>query len=442
MAKKARAAKRSVDFELILSGRLADEGQIELSDLGAALQGWHTLVQLAFFTSETTKLELPPPGTAYRLELRVTALHEGSLILNVVAWLGSHAAQGLVGNRFDAACVHAFKWLQDIVSSFLTLRRAKPETTIDDVTTTVERAAKSHGIRIAKDREVSVLYSQAIHAALQNATVPLDSSAGQALLRMSGADLEIEIDEGGRALIRAPLAEPVIDATVGEIIEGDVKFVRINKKTLHGLMNFVHPQDESQVSQQRFVCTDKTMRKRANVYTRAFHEDTPLTIRAQLMAYEAAAGWHGFWIGRVPGRATRRATGYAALHVLLSLLLLPPRCQWEKVWTQTTARRTTGSRRAGSPCHDQWKSSESIDSVPARIPAYHRADDHFQSVGFSTRPRLTGFWWMYSISRASSLPSRIFRSNPPPGCQNRSLPSLVRMDSSGTGHIVPRASLL
>ena len=59
----------------------------------------------------------------------------------------------------------------------------------------------------------------------------------------------------------------------------------------------------------------------------------------------------------------------------------------------------------------------------SRSPAYQRADDHAQSSGVFTRPRFTGFKWMYSSFSANSSREKMFRSYPPPRCQNRVDPS-------------------
>ena len=53
------------------------------------------------------------------------------------------------------------------------------------------------------------------------------------------------------------------------------------------------------------------------------------------------------------------------------------------------------------------------------VPSNHPAVDQRQSLAFATRPRRTGFMWMYSIIDIRVLGSQIFRSNPPPDCQNR-----------------------
>ena len=46
--------------------------------------------------------------------------------------------------------------------------------------------------------------------------------------------------------------------------------------------------------------------------------------------------------------------------------------------------------------------------------SYQEALDHFQSAACSTRPLLTGLWWIYSIMRFSVSGFSMFLSYPPP----------------------------
>lgn len=282
-------------FELILKfdGKLAQRGELPAAELGAALQGWDRFLQIAYYSQETNVLELPKSDTLLRIGFRVRHVGEGSFLVKAALWVGEAAAQGLIGSSADATVKRLLAWSGKLIKRLVKSKREKR--TLDGVVDGLEKLAKAEKIRVNRNRVDSEEFATAINSALDNATVPLDSSAAREVLSLKGESLDIVIDEEGRAAIRAPFDPPKLDPEADPVIEVPVKFIRINKKTGYGLFNFVRPQDESQVGQQRFHCDDKSIRRRANKYTGAFHEDSPLTVRMQRKAYEKSRHGH-YWL--------------------------------------------------------------------------------------------------------------------------------------------------
>lgn len=282
-----------VEVTLRLTGNMAEGGELPASDLGASLIGWDRVLQLAYYTQETSALEPPKPGTSSRVYMHVQRVGKGSVLVIILIWFGLTALEGVISNRSDAVGLRLFKWTKKLVATHVDAKRKTK--TLDGVVDRLEEAAKTEGIRFSNNREVSEDFATALNAALSNATLPLDSSAARSVLSLKGQDVDIVVDEQGRAAIRAPFEPPALDPDADDVIEAPVKFIRINRKTGYGLLQFVRPQDESQVSQQRFHCDDKSIRRRANQYTGAFHHDTPIRVKLQRKAYQQSRRGH-YWL--------------------------------------------------------------------------------------------------------------------------------------------------
>ncbi|MDX2132862.1 MAG: hypothetical protein SFY69_12500 [Planctomycetota bacterium] len=300
MAKSARGTsevetQEAPGFQVTLTfdGELADRGELPAAELGAALQGWDRFLQLAYYSQETSVLELPKSGTSFRVEFHVRKISKGSFLVDATLWFGVAAVGGIIGNRADAIANKLWEWSSKIIKAHIKAKREKK--TLDGVVAELETLAKAESVRVSKNREDSEDFATAVNTALTNATVPLDSSAAKEVLALKGQAVDIVIDQNGRAAIRAPFDPPALDPEADPVIDAPVKFIRINKKTGYGLFQFVRPQDESQLGQQRFHCEDKAIRRRANQYTGSFHEDIPLKVRMQRKAYETSRHGH-YWL--------------------------------------------------------------------------------------------------------------------------------------------------
>lgn len=85
-----------------------------------------------------------------------------------------------------------------------------------------------------------------------------------------------------------------------------------------------------------------------------------------------------------------------------------------------------------------------INGEYAFLPCNQVALDQGQSVAFTTNPLRTGLLWIYSIIDSNVEPRAMFRSYPPPACQNRNIawPSLlvaVNFSSHGVSFIAKQA---
>lgn len=291
----APAIHEAPGFQVTLTfdGELAERGELPAAELGVALQGWDRFLQLAYYSHEASVLELPKPGTTHRVEFHVRKISRGSLLVDATLWIASAAVGGIIGNRADALAIGLWKWTRKVIHAHIKAKRERK--TLDGVVNELEAAAKSEGIRVSNNRENSEDFATAVNTALNNATVPLDSSAAKEVLALKRLNVDVIIDQNDRAAIRAPFDPPSLDPDAEPVIEVPVKFIRINKKTGYGLFTFTRPKDESQLGQQRFHCDDKSIRRRANQYTGAFHEDTALVVRVQRKAYEKARHGH-YWL--------------------------------------------------------------------------------------------------------------------------------------------------
>lgn len=281
-------------------GELAANGEIPASELGASLQGWDRFLQLAYYSQQTTRLQLPPSGTIARIELNVREVRRGSFEIEL--WMkvaGGIVLSGVLGNAAYDSIKALWKWTSALVKTHIDAKRQRK--TLDGVVEDLEALAKQNEIRISVDREDTEDFAAAIDSALDNATVPLDSSAATEVLTLKGQTLDIVIDKDGRAAIKMPFEPPALDPDAEEVVEAAVRFVRINKKTGSGLMSFIRPADASQVPQQRFRCADSTIRRRADPYTGSLHTHVPLVVKMQRKNYSPDRRGH-YWL--ILGTAT------------------------------------------------------------------------------------------------------------------------------------------
>jgi hypothetical protein len=300
MAKSARTTWEDTDtqsdaYELTIKwdGALADTGEIPAAELGAALQGWDRFLQLAFYSYQSSDLQIPKPGTTMRVDFRVRRVRKGSFVVDASITLGGIIATGVIGNAAYDAIKKVWGWSVVLVKTHIKAKRERK--TLDGVVEELEAVAKQNEIRVSVDREDTEDFAAALNAALDNATAPLDSSAAKEVLSLKGQTVEIVVDEAGRQAIKLPFEPPKLDPDADDVIEAPVKFIRINKKTGYGLMSFVRPADASQLSQQRFHCEDKSIRRRANQYTGSFHEDVPLVVKMQRKNYATERRGH-YWL--------------------------------------------------------------------------------------------------------------------------------------------------
>ncbi len=284
---------------LTFYGRIADQGEMPAAELGVALQGWDRLLQLAYYSQHASILEVPKPGTSFRVEFHVRRISKGSLLVSAVLWIANSAGSELVGEGAKVALGKLVKWASKMIKAHIEAKSV--QRTLDGAVDAIDAVARGEGIRVSKNRVDSEDFATALNTALMNATVPLDSSAAKQVLSLKGQVVDIVIDDNDRVALRAPFEPPALDPNAEPVIEVPVKFIRINRKTGSGLLTFIRPTDESQLGQQRFRCEDKSIRGRANNYTGAFHEDTALVVRVQRKAYEKTRHGH-YWLIVGPAR--------------------------------------------------------------------------------------------------------------------------------------------
>lgn len=297
MAKSTGAWRDDVEvsretFELTIAwdGDLAETGEIPAPELGAALMGWDRFLQLSVYSFQSASLQLPKAGTSMRVDVRVRRVDKGSFIVVAGLWFANQATNGIVGNAAYDGVKKIWAWTAELVKTHIKAKRERK--TLDGVVEEIERAGRANGIRPSVDRQDTEDFAAALDSALYNATAPLDSSAASEVLALKGQAVEIVIDREGRQSIRLPFEPPTLDPDADDVIEAQVRFVRINKKTGYGILNFVRPTDASQLGQQRFNCEDRAIRRRANQYTGSFHEDTPLLVKMQRKNYSSDRHGH------------------------------------------------------------------------------------------------------------------------------------------------------
>ncbi len=300
MAKHARTRTTQLDangerFAITIrwTGKLAEDGEIPAAELGAALQGWDRFLQIAFHSYRSSSLKLPIAGKSTQMEFRVQRVQKGSFVVEAALVVGGVFLNSFLGNAPYELMKKAWTWSVLLAKTHIHAKRER--NTLDGVVEELERVAGANDIRVSVDREDSEDFAAAINGALDNATIPLDSSAAAEALSMDGQAVAIVVDESSRQAIKIPFEPPRLDPDAEDVIEAPVKFVRINKKTGYGLLSFTRITDKSQLGQQRFHCQDKSIRRRANQYTGSFHEDVPLMVKMQRKNYAAERRGH-YWL--------------------------------------------------------------------------------------------------------------------------------------------------
>ncbi len=288
-----RTPGNTYELTITWDGELAETGEIPAFELGAALQGWDRFLQISFYAYQSADLQLPKAGTSNRVDFRVRRVRKGSFVVDATIELGGIIAAGVIGNAAYDAIKKFWGWSALLVKTHVKAKRERR--TLDGVVEELERVAHSTDIRVSVDREHTEDFAAALNSALDNATVPLDSSAAREVLSVKGQDIQIVLDHAGRQAIATGFEPPTLDPDAEDVIEAPVKFIRINKKTGYGLLSFVRITDKSQLGQQRFHCQDKSIRRRANQYTGSFHEDLPLVVRMQRKNYSTERRGH-YWL--------------------------------------------------------------------------------------------------------------------------------------------------
>lgn len=286
-------------IELVHEGRTADSGRVPVGELAMAMVGWDRLIHQAYWATKVGELVNRKRDFPTGLDSRVLAVRQGSVIVETAYWLAQSIADNSVGMILTAAVVKrneiatACHTLGAFVATVLESKMKGEDK--DLAIARLEATAKSVGLRHSRDVDESEAFLDSLSSSLERATVPLDTSAGLARLSVPSADVDIVVDERGRQFVKAAFPTPVINAAE-DVIEAEIKFIRINRKTGTGLLKFTRPSTEAQVaSQQYFRCLDDRMKRRSNLYTLAFHNVSSLRCRLQLRAYESGRRGH-YWL--------------------------------------------------------------------------------------------------------------------------------------------------
>jgi len=282
-----------IPIQIMFSGGGADSNAIPAQDLGLALQGLNRTLQIAFYSYESASIILPKPNTTFRSEYRIQRIRPGSVITDGLMWLGENAAIGVVQGTAFAGSVAFWKYKKKLIE--LLIRYKTNDLTLDQAVDSLENDLEIDNIRHDRNRIKTEDFISELYRSLNQATTPLDTAAATEVLSVKGQDLDIVIDKNGRQAIKKPFAPTGYDPEADPIIEADIKFIRINKQTGNGIMQFSRPTDESQMGHQRFKCDDKSIRSSGNDYTYSFHTDKPLNVVAQRKAYDRSRRGH-YWL--------------------------------------------------------------------------------------------------------------------------------------------------
>ncbi|MEQ8316259.1 MAG: hypothetical protein RIE77_10320 [Phycisphaerales bacterium] len=297
MAKRVSKRYGNEEHRLALTlkydGSLAARGEVPAAELAQSLEGWDRLLHLAMYAQALGRLEPAPPGAVRISELRVLGARKSSFLVDAVLWFGNASAAGVIGAGAYELAKRGWPWVATMIQSQVHLRQK--HVTEDDAIDEIERLAKEHALRITRNRENSERYLASVASSLADATAPLQSSAADVVAKLAETDSPITITQADRTALITPYEPPVLDPEDEGIISAAVKFIRINRRTGNGTMEFLAPKEPSQLGVQRFRCIDPMIRRRANRYTGAFHLDTPMVVQMQRRGYEQGRKGH-YWL--------------------------------------------------------------------------------------------------------------------------------------------------
>src|SRR6185312_682174 len=134
-------------LSLVFDGGLADNGVLLLPEYAASLEGWRDLFQVLGELYFRSFPELRKLRGSNLLRIEIVAERRGSFE-TVIGIIIGVAAQGILGNRADAAVVWTFRklveWYREVVSSYV---RKKSETTdYTEIAAALERMTTERGI--------------------------------------------------------------------------------------------------------------------------------------------------------------------------------------------------------------------------------------------------------------------------------------------------------
>lgn len=282
-----------------LEGVRADAHEVDAAAFGQSLLGLQRFLQLSHASYHKSALKVPVVGGTHTIRLRLRTVTSGSVQAEIGMYLLDAAVQGVIAAIAWEMILQTWNWSRKLHSQMIHVKRSK--LSLESAVEVFEGLAKSEGIGISRDRGESEEFVESLSSALIATTEPLESSAAKQVLSIPGHTTDIVTDSRGRFAICMPFAATEVSDDE-PVIEVPVKFIRINKKTGRGIMSFVRPSDESQMNEQRFLCEDRSLRRRANPYTGAFHHDDALVVRTQRRAYEKNRRGHYWLILGIGGR--------------------------------------------------------------------------------------------------------------------------------------------
>ena len=280
-------------FTLKYDGGLAARGEVPAAEFAQSLQGWDRLLHLAMHAHALGRLEPIPQGAARISELRIEGARKGSFLVNAALFLGGAAAAGIIGNGAYDLAKRGWPWAAAMLRSQVDLRRKR--VTEDEAIDEIERLAREHNLRVTRNRENSERYLASVSSSLGDATALLQSSAASVQATLTEVEVPIIITQTDRSALMTPYEPPTLDPEDQGVISTAVRFIRINRRTGNGTMEFLAPKEPSQFGVQRFRCIDPMIRRRANRYTGAFHLDTPMVVKMQRKGYEQGRRGH-YWL--------------------------------------------------------------------------------------------------------------------------------------------------
>lgn len=286
------------------SGGRADSGALLLSEYSASLSGWRDLLQVLGELYLHSYPELRRVRGSDLLRIEVVAEKSGSYE-TVLAFIFGAVANGILGNRADAATVWTFNklvlWYRRAIRGYV---RTKSSTTdVTAIAAALEQLSAQAGIpldssestdetpplfdtptdptsddedepvRVAPVNKARAL-TEIIDQALQRATQPLANSCERVSLFTEHTAPLLEIGPAERAVIVEPLTLP---PPKRDWRAARVKFERINRKTGRALFTF-EKETASGTAAHYSRIKDPAVRLPHNPYTNAFNEDQYLDV--------------------------------------------------------------------------------------------------------------------------------------------------------------------
>lgn len=292
------------NYRIRLHGGDADNGQLQTTDLTAALHGLQTSLRLSassYLFGHAVSDRTAKPAD---LRLYLVGARRGTFILDVAA---NYSGELLLLSTVAAynKRKEIFRFLKNMIRSHLKVKESLEVTkanAIEQIRLLVAQASMNmlepHDVDV--DREFVNDFDQAV----RNIAKPLRHNVSITISQGDSPDTLV-LSGNDRIVANRPFEPSDYPVGLHEVIEADVKLIRIHRDTRNGMMEFVaiyDPRFERLPSGHRYcVIKDSALDEPGDPYTLALHKSSSIRVEAWLEPHPFRIG-STRWAIRLRGR--------------------------------------------------------------------------------------------------------------------------------------------